>query len=101
MSSIIGRKIGMTQLYAEDGRAVPVTVLEAGPCPVVGKRTTAQHGYEAGAHANGRLQLLGEWALPHDEIRRVEDQRIDESRLLEEKGDRPQDARQSASVPPA
>ena len=56
MSSIIGRKIGMTQLYSEDGRAVPVTVLEAGPCPVVGKRTTAQHGYEALQIAWGEIR---------------------------------------------
>lgn len=56
MSSIIGRKIGMTQLYAEDGRVVPVTVLEAGPCPVVGKRTAAQHGYEALQIAYGEIR---------------------------------------------
>ena len=35
MDAIIGRKLGMTQLFAEDGTATPVTVIEAGPCPVV------------------------------------------------------------------
>ena len=35
MNAIIGRKIGMTCVYADDGRAIPVTVIEAGPCPVV------------------------------------------------------------------
>ncbi len=35
MDAIIGRKLGMTQLFGEDGTAIPVTVIEAGPCPVV------------------------------------------------------------------
>jgi large subunit ribosomal protein L3 len=35
MNAIIGRKLGMTQLFADDGTSVPVTVIEAGPCPVV------------------------------------------------------------------
>jgi len=56
MSAIIGRKIGMTQLYSEDGRVVPVTVLEAGPCPVVGKRTTDKHGYDALQIAYGNIR---------------------------------------------
>ena len=33
--AIIGRKIGMTRLFAQDGKMIPVTVVEAGPCPVV------------------------------------------------------------------
>ena len=44
---IMGRKVGMTQLFAEDGKAVPVTVLEVGPCYVVQKRTMERDGYEA------------------------------------------------------
>jgi large subunit ribosomal protein L3 len=56
MSAIIGRKIGMTQLYSEDGRVVPVTVLEAGPCPVVGRRTADKHGYEALQIAYGNIR---------------------------------------------
>lgn len=44
---IMGRKVGMTQLFAEDGKAVPVTVLEVGPCFVVQRRTKDQDGYEA------------------------------------------------------
>ena len=40
MNAIIGRKLGMTQLFAEDGTQVPVTVIEAGPCPVVQVRPT-------------------------------------------------------------
>ena len=44
---LLGRKIGMTQIYAEDGAAVPVTVLEVGPCRVVQRKTAESDGYEA------------------------------------------------------
>lgn len=44
---IIGKKIGMTQVFKDDGTLVPVTVVEAGPCAVVQKRTEEKDGYEA------------------------------------------------------
>ena len=44
---IIGKKIGMTQIFTETGKVVPVTVVEAGPCTVVQKKTTENDGYEA------------------------------------------------------
>lgn len=44
---IIGRKIGMTQLFTENGNVVPVTVVEAGPCTVVQKKTVENDGYTA------------------------------------------------------
>lgn len=44
---ILGKKIGMTQLFGEDGRAVAVTVIEAGPCPVTRLRTMEREGYTA------------------------------------------------------
>ena len=44
---IIGKKIGMTQLFDENGNIVPVTVVEAGPCVVVQRKTTESDGYEA------------------------------------------------------
>ena len=44
---IIGRKIGMTQIFLEDGSAVPATVIEAGPCKVVQKKTKDKDGYDA------------------------------------------------------
>jgi large subunit ribosomal protein L3 len=47
VSGIIGRKVGMTQVYAEDGRAFPVTVIEAGPCVVVQRRSKDKDGYSA------------------------------------------------------
>lgn len=45
--AIIGRKVGMTQLFAEDGKVIPVTVVEAGPCPVVQIKTAESDGYSA------------------------------------------------------
>ncbi len=45
--ALLGRKLGMTQLFAEDGNAVAVTVIAAGPCTVVQRKTTAKEGYEA------------------------------------------------------
>lgn len=44
---LIGRKVGMTQVFAEDGSHVPVTVIQAGPCTVVGLRRKDTHGYDA------------------------------------------------------
>lgn len=47
MKNILGRKIGMTSVFTEDGRSVPVTVIAAGPCTVVERRTKEQHGYDS------------------------------------------------------
>jgi large subunit ribosomal protein L3 len=47
VKSILGRKVGMTQVFDETGRVVPVTVVEAGPCIVTQKKTTESDGYEA------------------------------------------------------
>lgn len=44
---IIGKKLGMTQIFAENGAAIPVTVIDAGPCFVVQKKTQATDGYSA------------------------------------------------------
>ena len=46
-TAIIGKKVGMTQIFDEAGKVVPVTVIEAGPCTVTGKMTTEKEGYEA------------------------------------------------------
>ena len=45
--AILGKKIGMTQLFRADGTMIPVTVIEAGPCPVVQLKTKGNDGYEA------------------------------------------------------
>ena len=61
--AIVGKKIGMTQVFTDDGRLVPVTVVEAGPCKVVQKKTTESDGYEAvqvgfDTYAENRAQKL-------------------------------------------
>lgn len=45
--AILGKKIGMTQLFDQAGNVVPVTVIQAGPCPVIQKKTIATDGYNA------------------------------------------------------
>ena len=45
--AIIGRKLGMTQIFSADGKVIPVTVVEAGPCPVVQLKTVEKDGYQA------------------------------------------------------
>ena len=45
--AILGKKIGMTQIFDANGKVVPVTVVEAGPCVVVQKKTIEKDGYEA------------------------------------------------------
>lgn len=44
---ILGRKVGMTRIYNEHGRSIPVTVIEAGPCTVLQRKTTGHEGYDA------------------------------------------------------
>ena len=53
---IIGKKLGMTQIFAEDGSVIPVTVIEAGPCSVTQKKTVETDGYEAVQLAFGDLR---------------------------------------------
>ena len=47
VNGILGKKLGMSRLFREDGEAVPVTLLQAGPCVVVQRKTAATDGYEA------------------------------------------------------
>ena len=47
VNGIIGRKVGMTQVFEDSGEAVPVTVIEAGPCPIVQLKTQEKDGYQA------------------------------------------------------
>jgi large subunit ribosomal protein L3 len=56
MAGIIGRKLGMTQVFNEDGERVPVTVIEAGPCPVTAVRDAERDGYQAVQLAFGELR---------------------------------------------
>ena len=66
MEGIIGRKLGMTQLFGADGVVTPVTVIEAGPCPVVqvraggeGRPARVQLGFEAAKKARAGKARLG------------------------------------------
>lgn len=47
MKGLIGKKMGMTRVFDEEGRSIPVTVLECGPCPVTQIKTTEKDGYQA------------------------------------------------------
>ena len=56
MAALLGRKLGMTQVFGEDGRVERVTVVEAGPCHVTGIRTVDRDGYEAVQLAFGEVK---------------------------------------------
>ncbi|MBM82844.1 MAG: 50S ribosomal protein L3 [Planctomycetaceae bacterium] len=84
---LLGRKVGMTQVYNEDGEIIPVTVLEAGPCTVLKLRTQGQDGYEA-------VQIGFE-----DKPRRLVS-RADRGQVAD-LGSKRQKARQEAGVEPA
>jgi len=56
MKAILGKKVGMTQVFAEDGRIVPVTVVMAGPCVVTQKKTVETDGYNAVQVAFGEVK---------------------------------------------
>ncbi len=53
---IIGKKLGMTQIFDENGVVIPVTVIEAGPCPVTQKKTVDTDGYDAVQLAYGEIR---------------------------------------------
>jgi large subunit ribosomal protein L3 len=62
LTGMMGRKVGMTQVFSEDGQIVPVTVLEVGPCTVLQKKTVKREGYNAlqfgfSPKSLGRLKL--------------------------------------------
>lgn len=60
MKGILGKKLGMTQIFAEDGSVIPVTVVQAGPCLVVQRKTVKSDGYEA-----VQIGLVEDRALRH------------------------------------
>lgn len=67
MAAIIGRKLGMTQIFGEDGERIALTVIEAGPCPVTQVKTAARDGYDAIQLGFGatRPKLLNQPELGH------------------------------------
>ena len=56
MAAILGKKLGMTQVFREDGTVVPVTVIEAGPCKVTAVREHERDGYAAVQLAFGEVK---------------------------------------------
>ena len=54
--AIIGKRLGMTQIFSADGKVIPVTVVEAGPCPVVQIKTTEKDGYAAVKVGFGKVE---------------------------------------------
>ncbi len=77
ITGIIGRKIGMTKIFDSNGDTVPVTVIEAGPCPIVQIRTKDKNGYEAVQIGFGekRKKLFTKPVLGHFEKVKVEPKR--------------------------
>jgi large subunit ribosomal protein L3 len=65
VKGIIGKKIGMTRFFAEDGSAVPVTVIQAGPCTVVQKKTMEKDKYQAVQLGFGAKKKLNKPAAGH------------------------------------
>lgn len=81
IEGILGRKLGMTQLFEEDGTAVPVTVIEAGPCVVVQVKTKDTDGYEAvqvgyGTRKNVTKPQKGHMK-DHGKFRHLREMRVD------------------------
>ena len=81
MPGLIGRKIAMTQVFAEDGRVVPVTVIAAGPCPVVCVKTLASDGYAAVQLAFGPKPAA---KLPRPERGHLQHHKIEPHQVLRE-----------------
>jgi large subunit ribosomal protein L3 len=78
MEGLIGRKVGMTQIFGEDGEFIPTTVIEAGPCPIVQIKTVEKEGYNALQLAFGqkRRSLFNKPLAGHYEKAKVEPKRV-------------------------
>jgi large subunit ribosomal protein L3 len=63
--AIVGKKLGMSQIFAQDGTVVPVTVVEAGPCPVVHIKTVEKDGYSAAQVAFSTAKKLNKPEAGH------------------------------------
>ena len=89
--AIIGKKLGMSQVFTEDGIVIPVTVVEAGPCPVVQKKTVDKDGYDAVQVAFGSIKeknvnkpVKGHFKKANVEVKRwLKEFRLDDCSSLE------------------
>ncbi|MEZ5393708.1 MAG: 50S ribosomal protein L3 [Bryobacterales bacterium] len=79
---ILGRKIGMTQVFDAQGRVAPVTVLQAGPCVVVQRKTREKDGYEA--VQLGLVEFVKESRLSKPELGRLKKAGVDPLRYCRE-----------------
>ena len=79
--AIIGRKLGMTQIFSPDGKVIPVTVIEAGPCPVVQIKTVEHDGYQAVKMGFGKTN---EKALNKPELGQFKKAGVEPQKVLKE-----------------
>lgn len=97
---LLGRKIGMTQIYGADGEIIPVTVIEAGPCTVLQVRTRERDGYEAVQVGFADNLSENDAARPADQRNRSRATRAERGHVVLLSSKR-QKARQAAGVAPA
>jgi len=89
MPGLIGKKLGMTQLFDETGKVVPVCVIQAGPCTVIQRKTSGKDGYEAAqlGFSDAREKRVTKPVLGHFKKVGISPKRIlKEFRLPDEKG---------------
>ncbi len=89
MKTLLGKKLGMTRIFQEDGTAVTVTVIEAGPCPVVAVRNREKHGYNAYQIGYGkrRANLFNKPEQGHFKAANIEPTRCLKEARVDELGD--------------
>ncbi|ABS34479.1 50S ribosomal protein L3 [Clostridium botulinum] len=89
--AILGKKLGMTQIFNENGKVIPVTVIEAGPCTVIQKKTVEKDGYEAIQVAFGDIReklrnkpIKGHFAKAGVSVKRhIKEFKLEDSNSLE------------------
>lgn len=96
---LLGRKVGMTQVYGEDGNIVPVTVLEAGPCTVLQVKTAERDGYDAVQVGFDDKLSRKDRERPADQRNRARASRAERGRVVQ-LSSRRQEARKAAGVEP-
>lgn len=84
MSGLLGKKLGMTQVFDEAGDAVPVTVIQAGPCVVVQKKATDKDGYEAVQLGFDELPASREKKIPKAALQHFKKKNLKAYRILRE-----------------
>lgn len=94
---LLGRKVGMTQVYNEEGRLLPVTVIEAGPCTVLQLRSQERDGYEAVQIGFDDNLSEKDKARPADQRNRARASRADRGRVVS-LGSKREKAKQEAGV---